>query len=204
MMMNPSKPDTRIRLHEAALYLVAREGPGASVRAIARRAGVTEGALYRHYKNRDALLAAVFFELVEPMVTEKENLVAMRAPVRDRLREWVRCTYARFDDNPDAFAYIFLTDHDFPREHARLSGRQSELARQLLEQGRSEGVMRPMDPELAAAIFVGLLLGVPERVRSGRLTGPASRYTDEISRAIWLALAGEKPPTLEPDRIDRS
>lgn len=194
-------PDTRTRLHQAALRLVAREGPDASVRAIAKAAGVTEGALYRHYKSRDDLLGAVFAELIDPMVAEKENLVAMRAPVRDRLREWVRCTYARFDKDPDAFAYVFLTAHDLPKKHRSLYGRQSALLAQLFEEGREEGVLRDLDPAIASTLFVGLLLSVPTRVRQKVLPKPAVQYTDEVARAVWLTL-GQTPPDpamQEPD-----
>jgi AcrR family transcriptional regulator len=189
-------PDARTRLREAATHLVARTGPAASVRAIAKRAGLTEGALYRHFENRNDLLASVFDEIIEPMVDEKRNLVAMRAPVQDRLREWVRSTYAGFDRDPDAFAYVFLTDHDFPKEHTRFSGLQSALLRELIAQGRQAGDLHDISDELAATMFVGLLLSVPIRVRAGTLPRPASQYVDEVARAVWLTLGRDPGPSV--------
>jgi AcrR family transcriptional regulator len=192
--MPPTTPDTRSRLHLAATHLVARQGPGASVRAIAKRAGVTEGALYRHYTSRDNLLGAVFAELIEPMIAEKQALVATPAPTRDRLREWIRCTYASFDRDPDGFAYVFLTNHDLPPEHAHLAGLQRGLLRRLIAQGRDEGVLRDMPEDLAATLFIALLLGVPARVRKGGLPNPASGYVDEVARAVWRVLAKDDAP----------
>lgn len=202
-----SQPATRVRLHEATLRLIARDGPGASVRAIAKEAGLTEGALYRHYTGRGHLVGAVFAELIEPMIAEKENLVAMRAPVRDRLREWVRCTYARFDRDPDGFAYIFLTDHDLDAEYASIAGRQSALLSELFAQGRAEGLLRSLPDALGESIFVALLLSVPHRIRDGALARPASAYVDEIARAAWAALAADTPrpeatPVPAPPRQD--
>lgn len=192
---SPDRPaDARTRLRAAATQLVAQTGPGASVRAIAKHAGLTEGALYRHFQSRDDLLATVFDEIIEPMVAEKRNLVAMQAPVRDRLREWVRSTYAGFDRDPDAFAYVFLTDHEFPKEHARFSGLQSRLLRELIAQGRAAGELHDISDELAATMFVGLLLSVPTRVRAGTLPRPASQYVDEVSRAVWLTLSRDPGP----------
>ncbi len=190
-MHRPRKPrvPTRLKLHHAALRLVASGKEAASVRAITRAAGVTEGALYRHYKSRSMLLAAVYAELVQPMIAEKEQLVAMRAPIADRVREWVRCTYAQFDHDPSAFAYVFLTDHKLPKEHERISGRQSELLAQLMAQGQREGVLRTIEMSIAKAIFVGLLLCVPMRIRQSVLKGPALAHTDEIFGAVWGALA---------------
>jgi AcrR family transcriptional regulator len=185
------KPDARARLHEAALRIVAEEGPGASVRAISRAAGVSEGALYRHYQSREELLGAVFAEQIAPMVAHKEALVAMRASMEDRLREWVRSTYDRFDRDPIGFAYVFLTDHELPEAYADVAGRQSALLRELITQGQTEGSLRAMDPGLAAAMFVGLLLSVPDQIRRGRLRTPAASYTDEIARAAWRSLRRE-------------
>jgi AcrR family transcriptional regulator len=180
--------ETRRRLHSAAVRLIAG-GEAASVRAITREAGITEGALYRHYKGRSELTAAVFRELVAPMIAEKEALVAMRAPVRDRIREWVRCTYARFDRDPDGFAYVFLSDEAVDGVDAVTVGRQGALFGELIEQGQREGALREMDRALATALFVGLLLAAPTRIRSGALAGPASVHVDAVADAAWRVLA---------------
>src|SRR3954447_7869601 len=59
------KPDTRRRLIKAATEVVARHGfHGASVDAIAHRAGYSIGALYWHFANKDELFLAVFDEHV--------------------------------------------------------------------------------------------------------------------------------------------
>ncbi|MCA9274049.1 MAG: TetR/AcrR family transcriptional regulator [Phycisphaerales bacterium] len=190
--MGPAKPnqsDARARLHEAALRVVVRDRPDASVRAIAKEAGLSEGALYRHYSSREELLGAVFAEQVEPMIAHKEALVAMRAPIEDRLREWVRSTYDRFDRDPDGFAYVFLTPHNLPEKYLKYAGRQSGLLIELFRQGREEGKLRDLPVELAASMFVGLLLGVPERIKHGVMPGPSLMYTDEVAGAIWRCLA---------------
>ncbi|MGP1345086.1 MAG: TetR/AcrR family transcriptional regulator [Phycisphaerales bacterium] len=198
-------PATREKLLGAAMRVVARTGPAASVRAIAREAGLTEGALYRHFPSRDHLLGAAFAELVEPMIAEKENLVAMRVPARDRLREWVRCTYARFDRQPDAFAYVFLTPHEMPKEYAKLSGRQSTLLKALLQQASDEGTPIALPIDIAAHMFVAMLLAIPSAIYRKRLPRPASDHVDEVADAIWRALnnGAESRPTdpfrSEPD-----
>ena len=183
--------DTKRRLHASALRAVVGEGHVASVRTIAQGAGITGAALYRHYAGLEDLFGAVFEELIVPMISEKENLVAMRAPVRDRLREWVRCTYACFDRDHDAFTYVFLSDRPLPARHMKLAGRQSRLLADLLDQGKREGVVRDIDLDLACTLFIGLLLSVPKRLRDGALPGPASDYVDEVARSVWLAVASE-------------
>jgi AcrR family transcriptional regulator len=55
--------DLRAACLSAAMELLAEDGvAGLSVRAVARRAGVSPGAPYRHYPDRDALVSAVAAE----------------------------------------------------------------------------------------------------------------------------------------------
>lgn len=75
--MSTSRPyhhgNLREALLEAALTLIAEVGPVAfTLREVARRAGVSHNAPYRHFADKDALLAAVatqgFHELTEAML----------------------------------------------------------------------------------------------------------------------------------------
>jgi AcrR family transcriptional regulator len=55
--------DLRRTLLDAALAIVAQSGPGAlSLRELARKAGVSHAAPYRHFPSREALLAALATE----------------------------------------------------------------------------------------------------------------------------------------------
>ncbi|HEX3437035.1 MAG TPA: TetR/AcrR family transcriptional regulator [Pseudacidobacterium sp.] len=63
----------REALLEAAILLIAEVGPaGFTLREVARRAGVSHNAPYRHFQDKDALLAAVatqgYLELNEAML----------------------------------------------------------------------------------------------------------------------------------------
>lgn len=51
--------ENRVRILAAAMDVIEREGTMASLNEIAKLAGVGAGTLYRHFPNRDALLAEV-------------------------------------------------------------------------------------------------------------------------------------------------
>jgi AcrR family transcriptional regulator len=77
----------REALLEAAIRLIAEVGPTAfTLREVARRAGVSHNAPYRHFRDRDDLMAAVaaqgFRELTEAMV----EAAGQRAEPLDRLK----------------------------------------------------------------------------------------------------------------------
>jgi AcrR family transcriptional regulator len=78
----------RVRLLETAKAAFAEKGSGASLDEIARTAGVGAGTLYRHFRSRDALVAAVYRNETEQLVAAATRLAETHAPVM-ALREWL-------------------------------------------------------------------------------------------------------------------
>jgi AcrR family transcriptional regulator len=78
----------REQLLEAARVAFADEGPDAALEAIARRAGVGIGTLYRHFPTRHALLAAVYQRAVEQLSASAERLLVER-PADEALEAWL-------------------------------------------------------------------------------------------------------------------
>lgn len=62
--------------------------PDASLNAIAKRAGVGAGTLYRHFPNRESLVLEVYRREVEQLVASAPSLLARLAPDA-ALREWM-------------------------------------------------------------------------------------------------------------------
>ena len=79
----------RERLLEAAKDVFNAGGPDASLEAVAKRAGVGIGTLYRHFPTREALFEAVYRREVEQLVELAERLKSEPSPV-DALRRWLR------------------------------------------------------------------------------------------------------------------
>ena len=79
----------RERLLEAAKAVFSAGGAEASLEAVARRAGVGIGTLYRHFPTREALFEAVYRREVQQLVELAEQLGNEASPV-EALRRWLR------------------------------------------------------------------------------------------------------------------
>src|SRR5712664_736479 len=79
----------RERVLEAAKAVFSAGGPEASLEAVARRAGVGIGTLYRHFPTREALVEAVYRREVQQLSELAEQLKSEADPV-DALRRWLR------------------------------------------------------------------------------------------------------------------
>jgi AcrR family transcriptional regulator len=72
-----------------ARAVVTEQGAAASLRDIARRAGVGLGTLYRHFPTREALLETLLRESFDAMAEQAAEAEASRPP-RDALVSWLR------------------------------------------------------------------------------------------------------------------
>jgi AcrR family transcriptional regulator len=79
----------RERVLEAAKSVFSAGGSEASLEAVAKRAGVGIGTLYRHFPTREALFEAVYRREVEQLSELAEHLKDEPVPV-DALRRWLR------------------------------------------------------------------------------------------------------------------
>jgi AcrR family transcriptional regulator len=79
----------RERVLEAAKAVFSAGGSDASLEAVAKRAGVGIGTLYRHFPTREALFEAVYRREVEQLSELAEQLKSDASPV-DALRSWLR------------------------------------------------------------------------------------------------------------------
>ena len=79
----------RERVLEAAKAVFSAGGGDASLEAVARRARVGIGTLYRHFPTREALFEAVYRREVEQLVELAEQLKSEASPI-EALRRWLR------------------------------------------------------------------------------------------------------------------
>jgi AcrR family transcriptional regulator len=76
------------RVLEVAARAFERDGTGASLKAIAREAGVGIGTVYRRFPTREALVEAVYRQEVDRLCAAGADL-ARRRPGVAALREWM-------------------------------------------------------------------------------------------------------------------
>ena len=72
----------------AAALVALTESPDASLNAIAKRAGVANATLYRHFPTREELVLATYEREVGKLVDAAEVLLREQAPI-DALGSWV-------------------------------------------------------------------------------------------------------------------
>jgi AcrR family transcriptional regulator len=72
----------------AAALEALTESPDASLNAIAKRAGVANATLYRHFPNREDLVLATYEHEVQRIVAAADSLLQKQTPI-DALHSWI-------------------------------------------------------------------------------------------------------------------
>lgn len=112
----------RQQLLAAAKLAFSERGPDTSLEEIARQAGVGIGTLYRHFPNRDALLADVYRHALKQLADAAPALAAKEPPL-EALRSWMRL-----------FVDYIATKKVIAPALQRMAGGTSELYAGTLEQ----------------------------------------------------------------------
>lgn len=174
----------------AALFLVAKNGTAAAtIRAIASVAGVTEGAIYRHFPNKESLIRSIYQRIVREMVEAKEEIVKGPESLSEKLHKWIQVTFEYYDEHPDAFVFLYLTPHNFVDVDGEIIDRQGELFMEMIREAQADGQARSLDPALALSHFLGLELSVPRLIHENRLPPPARQYASEVKEALLRVFA---------------
>jgi AcrR family transcriptional regulator len=72
----------------------------ASIRAIAKEAGYTAGAIYFHFESKEAIYAAILTELLERLISSVRRDVANADGPADKFRYGSRAFFSFFADDP--------------------------------------------------------------------------------------------------------
>ena len=179
------RPNRRHEIIKAAIREVARHGvSGSTIRRIAAEAGVTEGAIYRHFASKEELCQEAYSQIVAEMAAQKQEIMESGDDIRTKFESWVRVTYEFFDRFPEAFTYVLLTQHDFPPSIIEISTRQGRMLMTVMEQAVQRGEMTDVSPRIAMSHFTGIMLNIPRMIADAVLEGPAIRYLDEVTEAV--------------------
>src|SRR5246500_1970899 len=147
----------RERVLEAAKSVFSAGGPDASLEAVAKRAGVGIGTLYRHFPTREALFEAVYRREVEQLGELSEQLRSEPQPV-EALRQWLRSTVEFVATKKGMTAALALAAHGKSSELTAFSfERLTRAVGALLDRAVAAGEIRAdASPEGLLRALIGM------------------------------------------------
>ncbi len=181
------------------LSLVRERGPDAiTTQAIADRIGITQGALFRHFPDKEAIWLAVFAWVRKSLATVLATALEKCASPLAKIQAAFLAHVAFIAANPGVPRVMFhelqYPGHSPVRAEVRrmISGYRQRLA-SLFAEARTAGELSGnLDTELAAALFIG---AVQSLVIESALAGDESGMVQRAQRMFPLLLDGYRGPS---------
>ncbi|WP_328840422.1 TetR family transcriptional regulator [Streptomyces europaeiscabiei] len=174
----------RRELLEAADRVVLRDGPGASMNAIAAEAGITKPILYRHFGDKGGLYAALAQRHTDALLDSLRAALDAPAERRERVEATLDTYLTAIEARPQVYRFLM-----HPAEVAQPGEQPGD---QSFDLGKhSAPLLRRMGEELGKVIEDRLDLG-PDSHRLARVWGHGIVGMMHAAGDWWL---GERPCT---------
>ena len=179
---------------EAVVELAARRNPSdITTAAIAREMGVTQGALFKHFPSKDAILLAVM-EWVAAQLLDRVEKAAAGATTPLAAIEALFMAHVEFvAQHPGVprmlFGELQRAEQTLPKQMAQtLIRRYGERIAPLIEAGKAAGeVSATLDTEAAITLLVGMIQGL---VMQSLLANDVERIRRDAPRVFAIYRRG--------------
>lgn len=181
-------PATREIILDEALKLFAHKGYEAtSVRDISRAVGVSDAALYRHFPAKNEIALELFSYHYGRLAQKIRRISESGTSFSETIHQLVDLLCTLYDDAPAVFTFILLSQHEYLRFVGNTDNAVVEIIN-VMQHAKARGDIVIKDPELAAAIALGMAIQPAIFKLYGRLPGVLSARRTDIGRAILNAL----------------
>lgn len=153
--MRADARQNRIRILDCAAALILEAGGEPTRDALAQRARVGIGTVYRHFPDRQSLLHAVARHVLENTIAAGERVVASDVDGEEAVRRYL---HEAIEHGIGAVNIVhpLLDDHDWPDLQARADAMFSAL----MERSRSDHKLRS-DLTVSDVVFAAIRFGRP-------------------------------------------
>ena len=188
--------DLHQQAHDQALAVLRLEGDGAiSLRAIAKQIGVSAPALYRHYADRESLLAEL---AISGFAALRQQLLSVDQHAPRAALIGIGLAYVAFAQSEPNLYRLMFGGQVLPRGvHPRLddAGKAAfQVLEDTVERARHSGYLKPMPLALMTATAWSLVHGLSQLTIDGHL--PNADAEPHLAEGITsLLLEGAIAPT---------
>jgi AcrR family transcriptional regulator len=181
------RPKTkRQEILRAAMELFAKKGVRATtIKDIAGKARVAEGALYRHWKGKEELAKELFCENMRHFRDCLEVEIEGFKGAKMRLRRAVGAFYNFAEKEPIVYRFLIQASHYELSHLLPQTPKPLDLFMRIIVEGIKSGEVKEVEPPLAAALIIGAMTKLPDFRRMGILKKELKDYIDPLVDLLW-------------------
>lgn len=181
----------RNRVLETALALFSDRGYfNTSIHDIRRAAGVSTGAIYHHFQNKETLARSLYESLLEQMYIAIKQACFNKTGCLDQSRAIIEKMFSLTLEYPRNMQFVLLAQHKeyLPDEAPICSSKPFQTMKNVVVEGMASGEVREMDSWVASTAMFGGALRMMNLQLDGVLDHPLNEYLDEVVNCGWRAI----------------
>ena len=194
-----NKTPTEERIVRTAERLFAQRGfASTGMRAIAKAAQVSIGAIYHHFKSKEDILERIIRDELDRRRQVVAELKAAGLPVKDQIQKMVEMHFSLLKDKRNS-ARLFFRERFDPSFslRTRIQELYDEVANFIAEvigEGIAAGEIRPCQPLVTAYAILGMIEAVSLRIFAGDDTAALlmEEGPQELAESLWRWLRADK------------
>ncbi|WP_025683515.1 TetR/AcrR family transcriptional regulator [Paenibacillus maysiensis] len=176
---------------QAAMRLFATKGiDGISVKEIGEAAGVTDAAIYKHFKSKDAMALEVFGQYCNSYTTLIDFYRKQSGSFISRFHQLVDEVLVMHDE--DQYGLLLLSQHHELYVEASQSSNVREPLEALvefIEQGIRHGELPKQDAQLSGTLIIGAITRLSVSSLEGELPQQLIPFATEVKERLTALLS---------------
>lgn len=188
--------DTAEKILRVATELLEQKGYAAiSMRRVGELVGVSQAAIYRHYRDKDDLMLRIIGDGYADLASRIETLASSRGTLEERLCSAFHGYIDFVLERPSLFKALLLQDIgpagraiDALGAGVSRQRRTFELLATMLREGMDSGVFERAEPELTAQALWSAVFGLAARLAIEE--SPAEKAALLVERQLNILIRG--------------
>jgi AcrR family transcriptional regulator len=172
------------RILSAARTVFVEDGPDASLDEVARRAGVGNATLYRHFGDREDLIRAVATDVIAQVADDSESALAEES---DPFRALQRCLRAAASYGIGAVQQVVRGRFAMDEAFSTVRSRGTATFEEIMRRARESGQLRP-------DVTLDDIWGMLAQLTRPPPFGDRAAFDARAGRYVELFLAGLRAP----------
>jgi AcrR family transcriptional regulator len=158
--------DTRQKqIKKAVLEIIADEGlHKISTRNLAKRIGLTEGAIFRHFPTKRDIIKGIMDDVVNDLVSSLRSIVLSPVKAEEKLFNYLCRNVTYFKENNGIMFLLIseathLGDKELKEKFNQIRAEQKQFIIKIVKDGIAEGIWdKNINTEDVAMIYTGILI----------------------------------------------
>ncbi len=190
--MTDNQLDPRQEILDATLRLFSAQGYfGTSMQDIRKESGVSIGAIYHYFKNKEEIATALYDTLLEQMSAKTNHFLVTEKTFGAACQALIKYLFVMAEEKPHALQFLLYARHRefLPAKMPICTAKPFELLVDAGKRAMAAGEVRQMHPVVLVTTVFGSAFRLILLKVDGVMALPVADFFEETWECIWRAVA---------------